>query len=416
MRFMIYGILVLTLGCGSEGSSVSNYYYLAGGSSGSSSIGGLAGSPEAAGGSPSAGSRGDLPGGSVGTSGSSGAPTSSTGGLDAGGAAGDGETGGTVTGGASGSTGSPTGGASGTAGSPTGGTGGTSVSSGTGGFPVQVCDPGETVCENGAVSVCNDDLTGFDFVRSCENDPPLTPCRTFRGCATGVDGTYCQETFSTSACDDEDLCTYDDECNGAGVCIGIPLTCDDDPSTCGVKRECDGTRFCVETYPGAETSCSSGDPCVSNECDGSGSCGVPFCWYDSTTNLMWQDPQPDISQTWEEAFTYCNTLSLGGLTGWLMPNINELRTLADGCAGVETGGACGVTNSSTYISYWSENCSCSGDCFLTADLSAEECGRNTYSASIETLQDRAWVLNFISGITTVSRTTPLGRARCVRSY
>ncbi len=76
-----------------------------------------------------------------------------------------------------------------------------------------------------------------------------------------------------SFCLDDDPCTYDDACNEQGACAGTPITCEDDPSICGVNRACNGTATCDESYPGNETECDDGEPCTYDDvCDGGGGC------------------------------------------------------------------------------------------------------------------------------------------------
>ncbi len=50
---------------------------------------------------------------------------------------------------------------------------------------------------------------------------------------------------------------------------------------------------------------------------------------DAVTNLMWQKQDDATVRTWELALTYCEGLSLGGHTDWRLPNVKELKSLAD---------------------------------------------------------------------------------------
>ena len=52
---------------------------------------------------------------------------------------------------------------------------------------------------------------------------------------------------------------------------------------------------------------------------------------DTKTNLMWQDNNDTktIKKNWSDAIDYCENLTLGGYSDWYLPNINELRSLAD---------------------------------------------------------------------------------------
>jgi len=49
---------------------------------------------------------------------------------------------------------------------------------------------------------------------------------------------------------------------------------------------------------------------------------------DNTTGLIWQDNET-VSMPWENAINYCESLTLGGYSDWRLPNINELRSIAD---------------------------------------------------------------------------------------
>ncbi len=92
-------------------------------------------------------------------------------------------------------------------------------------------------------------------------------------CDSNVSQTSWQNRLSSTVCDDEDPCTYDDRCTAQGACEGTAISCEDEAGTCGMKRSCDGSDTCVESYPGQETSCDDEEPCThSDACNGSGIC------------------------------------------------------------------------------------------------------------------------------------------------
>jgi hypothetical protein len=51
--------------------------------------------------------------------------------------------------------------------------------------------------------------------------------------------------------------------------------------------------------------------------------------FDNNTGLMWQHRSSDVAQTCDEAFDYCNNLTLGGYTDWRLPTSKELVTIMD---------------------------------------------------------------------------------------
>ena len=80
---------------------------------------------------------------------------------------------------------------------------------------------------------------------------------------------------SGSFCMDEDICTYDDVCNEAGACSGTGIVCEDETEACGLKRACNGTDSCTESYPASGTPC--GDP-ADNDCTAPDTCnGEGLC-------------------------------------------------------------------------------------------------------------------------------------------
>ena len=50
---------------------------------------------------------------------------------------------------------------------------------------------------------------------------------------------------------------------------------------------------------------------------------------DTKTGLMWQDDAVGSSMNWSTAITTCENLTLGGYSDWRLPNIRELKSIAD---------------------------------------------------------------------------------------
>jgi len=47
------------------------------------------------------------------------------------------------------------------------------------------------------------------------------------------------------------------------------------------------------------------------------------------TGLMWQQDTAPNAYTWQQAISYCETLTLGGYSDWRLPNRNELQSIVD---------------------------------------------------------------------------------------
>lgn len=57
---------------------------------------------------------------------------------------------------------------------------------------------------------------------------------------------------------------------------------------------------------------------------------------DNRTGLTWQRTASRQTATWDDAVLYCQTLSLGGQTGWRLPRNKELRSLVDSRDGFQS--------------------------------------------------------------------------------
>jgi len=147
------------------------------------------------------------------------------------------------------------------------------------------CD-GAGVCAGGVTLDCNaldDQCANY----SCDGDDT------------------CAVSYFTSPCDDGDLCTYGEFCNGAGSCAsGTTLSCDALDTDC-VDYSCDGDSTCSSVInKGAPcddgNAATTGDVCLSTGvCQGTSTCPLPINYtWDTTTegwgagdNWFWDDTE-----------------------------------------------------------------------------------------------------------------------------
>ncbi len=124
---------------------------------------------------------------------------------------------------------------------------------------------------------------------------------------------------------------------------------------------------------------------------------------DLTTNLMWQQCSEGYTTstdkcdtagatvlfTWETAISTCESLTLGGFTDWRLPNIKELKSIADMSKYAPAINRNYFPNTQS-TGYWS----------------------STTNASVA---DYAWILNFYYGNTVSDgKRAVWGYVRCVR--
>jgi hypothetical protein len=93
--------------------------------------------------------------------------------------------------------------------------------------------------------------------------------------------------------------------------------------------------------------------------DGGGDVDLPNAdgvWCDDVSGLCWQDPPSESSVNWEDTTATCDSLALGGVGGWRVPSISELRSLIRDCPNTGTGGACAVTDDCLSSTCWDSSC------------------------------------------------------------
>ena len=161
----------------------------------------------------------------------------------------------------------------------------------------------------------------------------------------------------------------------------------------------------------------NGSTCASN-----GSSTLPECsstsstpCKDSSTGYIWS-AKASTTYTWQNAVDYCSSYSEGGLSGWHLPTITELRTLILNCPSTMPTGSCAVKDPGCLsMSCWtSATCaSCSQD----SSGGHSKFGETGYFWSSSTLSDEtgyAWDVRFDYGYTGPSLKTYDYYVRCVR--
>ena len=128
--------------------------------------------------------------------------------------------------------------------------------------------------------------------------------------------------------------------------IVIPDNDQIDPSTPCNPNPCssiaNSTGSCTVNGTTYSCGCNANYNWNGSECKNGGMLNLPECsassetpCYDSTSRLTWSK-KADSTMTYSSAKSYCGTYSEGGLHGWHLPNIDELKTLliwsrADSC-------------------------------------------------------------------------------------
>ena len=218
-------------------------------------------------------------------------------------------------------------------------------------------------------------------------------------------GSY-SETASTTEC--KYKCNNYSEWNGS-ECVS---PCDSNPCNNFTNTNGSCTATSKTTY---SCGCNNGYFWNGSECkklpECSSSSGTPC--KDSSSGLIWST-KASTSYTWQNAVNYCSSYSEGGLSGWHLPTISELRTLIKNCSGTVTGGSCGVTDSCLSDSCWSDSCySCSSDS-TGGHSKFGETNPLWSSSTLSDYPDGAWRVGFTYGIVNSLSKTYNGYVRCVR--
>ena len=158
----------------------------------------------------------------------------------------------------------------------------------------------------------------------------------------------------------------------------------------------------------------NGSQCVIPEC--SSSSGTPC--KDSSSGLIWS-AKASSTYPWQNALIYCDIYSEGGLSGWHLPTISELRTLIKNCSDTQMpGGSCGVTDICLSESCWTETTCYPSSCDFDSTGRYSKFGDAGWFWSSSATSDdsyRAWKVSFNSGYVGEGYTPINYYFRCVRN-
>jgi hypothetical protein len=225
-----------------------------------------------------------------------------------------------------------------------------------------ICDPNTGECSNPAAptgTACNDynACTAMDSCQGeiCVGQVPVD-CSVADACHPGAcdpDAGCANNPAATdgTACDDKNVCTRTDTCQG-GTCVGKePVDCSV-KDACHPAGTCDPANGCTAATDG--TACNDGDGCSAADTCQSGICnpGGDHAWahwdlqsplppqryvstpdvvFDKLTGRTWQRVMPGERYDWQGAKDYCARLTTipGYPSGWRLPTRIELASIVD---------------------------------------------------------------------------------------
>lgn len=201
----------------------------------------------------------------------------------------------------------------------------------------------------------------------------------------------------------------------------------DNPDTTpdgGDSQSDDSDMLSDDDADSGDTAPDSDDGDTTNENPGnlpdcSSTSGTPCL--DSSSGLTWS-AMASSTYTWQDAVNYCNSYTEGGLSGWHLPTISELRTLIQNCSGTQMpDGSCGVRDDSVVClssSCWTESaCSCSSDSTDSIEGHGKfgDTGWFWSSSTLLDATDYAWAVGFGYGYVYYGSKYYDCDVRCVRN-
>ena len=205
---------------------------------------------------------------------------------------------------------------------------------------------------------------------------------------------------------------------------------------CGPSGQCfEGltclSDLCVDAEPGAQETprlgliCAVADECVYLD----STIGETLTWQGCSAGQMGESCIGEVEKkSHPDAVTYCEGLTWGGFDDWVLPNIDELRSLIRGCAKNEYGSSeCSVAHQCSYSTNNANTCGddyCHGfvsqgggpgsdGCYWPADLPGTCSG--LWSSSLRSSSNAYVVIFFEALVTFDTLLFNGGEVRCVRS-
>lgn len=290
----------------------------------------------------------------------------------------------------------------------------------------QECTYGEYECQHGNSYYCGypdstdyrDWLPAEECANGCDNS--TGQCRKNAG-KNDSDTTGETEHGDSNISDSDNDNDHDNDHEDSSDSDTVDLTADPcTPNPCssitnstGICTATDETAYscdCNEGYEWNKTECK--EKLSLPECNSTS--GTPC--KDSSNGLTWS-ARGSSNMTWQNALNYCNSYSEGGLSGWHLPTINELRTLIKNCSSTVTGGSCGVTDSCLSVSCWDDPCD---DCSLDDSGKYSKLGDTGWYWSSSVCpnfpdgSDGAWSVYFDYGGVYFNDNSYTNFVRCVR--
>ncbi len=223
-------------------------------------------------------------------------------------------------------------------------------------------------------------------------------------------------------CDNEQCAKLNESCKMLPCCSGLithqkTLTVTDEYGHTTTSSSC----TCVAEIPDftdGDMDADTSDGIVCDYANDSAATGEP--WYDSASDLVWQNPPADNKMNWECAKEYCANLNLDGHDDWRLPTIGQLRSLIRGCSETKTGGDCTIQDNGCLSLSCQENCNgCTGSngpadgCYWPDEMEGP-CGSYKSSSAIEDKENRAWKVLFSYALVDLNYTDSDDYVRCVR--